>query len=96
MYYNSMKQMHLNSLNSVMDRGLDIMGNNPSNELFNVWQDYAKSVLQTIADYTKDYSLMNDYLGFIITIFNFSPFDKFKLTIERLMQYYRFIGNLNY
>jgi len=79
-----------------MDKGIELMADHPSNDIFDVWKDFAKITLQSYANLTGDYSLINDYLQFIISIYHLQPFDKFKLTVKKMMDYYRHLVAQNY
>jgi len=93
---NSTKQSHLEYLNSVMDKGLELMERAPNNETFVIWHDYVKNTLQNIAYAIGNQDLVQDYLSFMMSIMYLSPFEKFKMTIKKLLEYYRFIRDSNY
>jgi hypothetical protein len=93
---NSIKQNHLEYLSSVMDKGIELMERNPTNETFVIWHDYVKNTLQNIAYAIGNQELLQDYLNFMMNIMYLSPFEKFKMTIRKLLEYYRFIRDSNY
>ena len=98
--YNSVKQSHLNYLNTAIDKAMELMEKYPdSQELFDSWTDYTTITLNSFAEYTGNYNLLNDYRDFIFGInnnWNWNPFVKYRMTISKIMDYYRYLVSLNY
>ena len=95
---NGVKQVLLDALDKAMNKGIDLMGKNPNEDIYRVWEEYVKSTLDLTTQYGKmiGLSIMSDYLSFKLNIIGFSPFEKIKYTVERLMIYYRQIGMSNF
>ncbi|WP_409968523.1 hypothetical protein RFF05_00605 [Bengtsoniella intestinalis] len=91
---NTINKVLLDTLDKVMDKGLDMMGKNPTEDYYKIWDEYVKGILDIIVEQNREqgYLILSDYLSFRITIISCSTFDKFKFTIQRLIEYYKQIA----
>lgn len=92
--------MALKALNTVMDKGIELMREGLSEERYRIWDNYVMNILNINVLYYQNiganpnigHSILLDYSNFRIEIINQSPFDKMKLSLQRLMFYYRTIS----
>ena len=83
-YFNMFYNSDTKALFDVIQKGIDLMRNDLQENVFNAWQEYAKTVVK-IYSQSRDMNIYIGYLNFILSIIGLSPYDRLRVSLDYLI-----------
>ena len=83
-YFNMFYNSDTKALFDVIQKGIDLMRNDLQENVFNAWQEYAKTVVK-IYSQSRDMNIYIGYLNFILSIIELSPYDRLRVSLDYLI-----------
>lgn len=68
----------------VVEKGISLLKKDVDKELLKAWSDYTISTLEIICK-NKNTNILIDYLTFLISISNLTPYEQLNKTIQKLL-----------
>lgn len=90
--YNSSK-IYTDNLFKAVDVGIHLMGGSIDEQLVQAWQEYVKSILK-FASEQYGMQLYSEYLNFLLTLVNKSPYEQVKESIQKILDIIRKVSQL--
>lgn len=83
-YFNMFYNSDTKALFDVIQKGIDLMRNDLQENVFNAWQEYAKTVVK-IYSQSRGMNIYIGYLNFILSIIELSPYDRLRVSLDYLI-----------
>ena len=92
-FHNSSK-IYTDNLFKAVDIGIDLMRGSLNDQLVQAWQEYVKSILKFSSD-QYGIQLYAEYLNFLLTIVNKSPYEQVKESVQKILDIIRKFSQLS-
>ncbi len=89
----NLSTIYTDNLFKAVDMGINLMKGSIDDRLVQAWQEYVKSILKLSSE-QYGMQLYSEYLNFLLTLVNKSPYEQVKESIQKILDIIRKVSQL--